>query len=358
MGSGRPLYRIILQSSHIALETFVRDDGPFRWKRIELGSFKDEIAGCDYQSSEATILGVSVLQLILNNGKAEKFFTLAGETKSCNITFNPEVPLKLLRGIFDIRYIRNEAHKPRLEMDRDRLNALCHEAYNPVREKLGWGEPKDTSVCYRITNDVIEAAVSLEFKDYLDRVALHFPFIYPAQLDKVSAEICELFPQNADPVIKLLKKTKGRGHLASISLTEVYGELMVCLANHHKQRLRVEAWKFALLLESPNEPRMLARLERLDYREKRTPFLFNDLTSGDVQAMFYPDTSTIRVVCQREEDKLPAEQASFVVDPEYLLSLYLLLSRLREDKAEFSRLWEEATVTPTQNIFDSLYIHD
>lgn len=103
---------------------------------------------------------------------------------------------------------------------------------------------------------------------------------------------------------------------------------------------------------------MLARLERLDYREKRTPFLFNEHSKGDVHAMFYPQTSTIRVICKREEDKIPGEQATFVIDPDYALSLYLLLTRMRQDKDQFARLWEEATVKPETNLFDSLYIQD
>lgn len=356
MGSCRPLYRLILRSSELVLEALTPDGNPFRWKRIELGSFRDEILESGYQPGVKTFHGLALILLALNNVKGGKFFTLAGEPKSCNITYNPEHPMNLLKGVFGLRYISNEQQKPRIKMDRDRLLVLCHEAYAPVREKLGWGEPKDTDVSYRITNDVIESAESLDCKDYLERLAIKFPIILPEQLAKIIAGIDEQFPEDAPLVSKLLKKTKGRGHLASASLAEVYGELMVCIANHHKQRLRVEAWKFALLLESPEKPLMLARLERLDYREKRTPFLFNDLTSGNVQAMFYPETSTIRVVCQREEDKSPAQQASFIIEPEYLLSLYLLLSRLREDKAEFTRLWEDATVTPTQNIFESLYI--
>lgn len=352
------LYRLLVRTQGFSVEMLHATAPPFHWREYTPEKIRDRIKANRYRPDDMSWLDLAIIIHSVSGDKACKFFALASEARSQNLVYEPERANRLLK-LFTDRLI-NDNDKPkereRKRMDPDRLYDLFTEAFTPIRQKLGWGDGGDTKKSYNVTEDVIKMAASKECKEYLGRLTVQYPHIFPDRLQKIAADLARDYPLEGKQVLDALKKTGNRRHFASLSLTDERGELMVCLANHHKQRLRVEAWKFALLLESPAEPKMLAQLERLDYRERRTPFLFNDLSRGDVHAMFFPDNSVIRVICKREEDKLPDEQATFYIEPDYALSLYLLLTRMRQDQEQFTRLWEEATVTPKEDLFDSLYI--
>lgn len=346
------LYRMRVSNAGFFIEALGGKVPPFRWREHSLAGATKRASGNEYRLYDDLCFDLAVMVLKLTSKKAAAFFDLTGEPRSINTRYNPDS----LRDTF-----RNYAKalgkttprkgEERITLDFERLTALFAEAYGPIRRKLGWGDPLPTDYHYSITPDVIAAAGETACRDYLEQIGALFQYIFPDVYGKLEAKLASDYPGELKEVRKALKQSKSRNHLSSLSLADIRGETMVCIANHHKQRLRLEAWKFLALMDKPDSTKMIARLERTDYREKSSSFLFCDRTTGDVHAVFKPKHSTIHVVCEREEDKVPDEIAEFVIDPDFALCMYMLLSRLRRDKEEFTRLWEEANIQATYDPF-------
>lgn len=351
-------YRLLVRTQGFNVEALTEKTPPFRWRTYSLKQIVKKIKKGRYRLDEMSGFDLAIIILSSGSEAAGKFLALVSESKSHNLVYEPKRAIKHLEESFELRVHKDDKPKvkEKIKMDAERLYDLFSEAFTPIRQKLGWGDGGDVEKCYHITDDVIEVAATPESTEYLEMQSTRYPYIFPDRLQAITNELQQNFLFDAKQIIRALKATGNRRHFASLSLTDERGELMVCLANHHKDCLRVEAWKFALLLESPKESKMLAQLERLDYREKRHPFVFNKSTHGDVHAMFLPERSVIHVICKHEDVKKLDDKATFYIEPDYALSLYLLLKRVRQDKEQFTRLWEEATTEPKDDLFDSLYI--
>lgn len=350
------LYRMRTRPAGFFVEYLADKTPTFRWRELTLIGATKRVYENRHQRYDDLSFDLAAMVLKLTSEKATAFFELTGEPRSINAKYNPCI----LKGTFRnhakaFNKITPKKGEKRISVNFERLNALFTEAYQPVRTSLGWGDPLPTDYHYSITPDVEAAAYSEECKEYIERIKANYQYIFPDVYEKLEAKLASDFPDELKEVRKALKQSKSRNHLSSLSLADIRGETMVCIANHHKQRLRLETWKFLALLDDPDATKMIARLERTDYREKTSSFLFCDRTTGNVHAIFKPKRSTIHVVCQRDEDKVPDEIAEFVIDPDFALCMFMLLSRLKQDKEEFTRLWEEANIQATYDPFEDKF---
>jgi hypothetical protein len=240
----------------------------------------------------------------------------------------------------------------------ERLTKLINEALKSLREELNLPTVDPVASSYAITEDVIASASTEVCKMELERLSAIPGRIYQAHFAKISADLQKDFPAEAKTVIKVFADTQTREHLSAMSLSTERSTLLVTLANIDGQLIKMEGWKFTKLLESPGEALHLETLvQKRSYNEPPPLLAFNHNKSGDVVAQFDTEESTLRVTCLGE-NKAPADNATFILDIDYALCIYMTLKRLRHDKERFDRLREAAEATiaddnPFKKMFSS-----
>jgi hypothetical protein len=213
-----------------------------------------------------------------------------------------------------------------------------------------------------IDDRVLASGMSEHCRNELEKyvVRIGSSLLYPKEFNSLITFLKQNFPEEAKGVLSVIKKTKTREHLAALSLaTEGSSEeeIFVSIVNTHGQDLTIEAWKFCALFEDHAHPHRLGTLGRKkDYREPNDPFSFNNNKSGDVLAQFVPATSTLHVFCQNSQDAGIADKATFIIDIDYALCIYITLKQLREDRERFNRLKEKADMSVPSDLFKSLHL--
>ena len=233
------------------------------------------------------------------------------------------------------------------------LNASFKTAFIDLKEELGFPNKNGYEFCYEIQDRILVKA-SPDCKKYLEQ-RRQTKFLYEEKFDDIKKDLKDKFSDEADAIIKEIKKTKSRQHLSAISLSTDYGETFVHIVNPHNKQIKMEAWKFLNLLEDPEKPKLLYDFEAFESHKYNHKFIFNTRTDGRVEGAFYRENSTLR--CTRFEQKKtnqgeqfsiklgePIGSANFMLDTDYLFCLYTVLKKLKDDKIRFDELREKAAV--------------
>lgn len=248
------------------------------------------------------------------------------------------------------------------KMDLKQLRAILAGALSELRQKLSLSDCNPVEYSYMIDDRVLANEMTEHCRNELERFVdrNRSSLIYPKEFNSLKNHLNQHFPQEAKKVLSVIEATKTREHLAALSLSTegATGEdLFVSIVNTHGELLMVEAWKFCALIEEHAQPQRMGTLGRKkDYREPNDPFSFNDNKFGDVLAQFIPATSTLHVVCQNSQDASIADKATFIIDIDYALCIYITLKQLREDRERFNRLKEKADMSVPSDLFDNLHL--
>lgn len=276
-----------------------------------------------------------------------KHYLAAAFTPEYLEKYSPELALK----------VRNRAKLTSEEKDEyDRIVMEFIDVYNqamaPVKAELGFPPITPVKYVYSIPGEVIKSAN--DCKAYLLRM-LPYGELTEHILNKVQHELRRDFPDEAEAVLAKIKKTATRDHLSAISVESKDGQLVVSIVNVRSQLLTMEGWKFLELIKNHGEPISLGDLDRKGNWEAEPILTFSNNRAGELIAVYTANDSTIRVVCQREQNnknatKFTPDKAAFVLDQDYLLCLYIAILQLKQNKQRFDELREKAVTKAAPNL--------
>lgn len=254
--------------------------------------------------------------------------------------------------------VRKRAKLTDEEKDKyDRIVMQFIDVYNhamaPVKKELGFPPTTPDTYAYSISEEVIKSA-SNGCKAYLQQM-LPYGVLTQHILDKVQQDLCRDFPDEAEAILAKIKRTATRDHLSAISVESKDGQLVVSVVNVRSQLLTMEGWKFLELIKNHGEPISLGDLDRKGNWEAEPILTFSNNRAGELIAVYTANDSTIRVVCQREQNnknatKYTPDKAAFVLDQDYLLCLYIAILQLKNNKIRFDELREKAVTKAAPNL--------
>lgn len=228
---------------------------------------------------------------------------------------------------------------------------MLDEAFIDLKKKLGITEQKDFEFSYTLSDDVLAHAESSDTLQYLEQKQAQQSQSYLSikQFENICSDLEQRYPEEAERIIAHFKETKSRDHIAAISLTTEYGQTFISIASAENQYVKMEGWKFIRLIEDHDTTLRLHEFQKRRGNQPADPFEFNMNTEGIVVGQFNLTESCIHINCA-DKDKPQTQvhdNSTFNVDTSYILCLYTILKRLREDKERFDRLEEKAKTTPS-----------
>jgi|GEM_PF-5328318 len=240
-------------------------------------------------------------------------------------------------------YLNGQMGGREMKYDNEALEKLLTDAFQPLRAELGWPEKNTTTWAYQITERAIDAATSDKAKGTL-RQTVPFGILFQYDLNRLEERLKVDAPDDVKNVMKVVRGTVSRDHLALISLTaNGEGELVVKIVNDDKKRLFMPAWKLVDLIEHAGATRKVFTFPEYYNRERNPAVVFNQEAVGDVVGEFDPAQGLLTVMTFQGSAKKPTSgRTEFYLDPDYLLALWVVLKRTREDSRRYQELLEMA----------------
>jgi hypothetical protein len=348
-----PLYRILPGRDGFVLEDVSLSNSNLHRRVASIDLLRHVVNGQGaHDNVHRNAFFFASLILFAGEDSQQRTFVRRSGRRHRNIKGNFKTCYVLLRELW-------MQHQP--STDSSMINTLLKSAMDPVRKGLALPDINPVEYSYAITPEVLATVNDPRCEKELERIAsASGGLLYPQDLDHVKNELVKLLGEDkARKVIQVLRATETREHLSALSITatrEAAGELYVSLANPAGEALTLEGWKFVKLIEKRDTPHRLATLSQLRYRGADSLFAFKANKTGEVLAQFKTESSVIVVISRDEESQQVSDRASFIIDLDYALCVYLALKRLREDKERFARLKEQADTTVQCDSFDSLFI--
>ena len=242
-------------------------------------------------------------------------------------------------------------------MKYDDLTTLIRETFAPIKAKLGLPADDPVMFSYTVPDNAANPA-SAECRAYLKRLKPHgllTEHYFKRACEKLRAD----FPEDATPIIEAISQTKHREHLSAISLTTKDGQLVVSIVNQRGDLVSMEGWKLLRLVDEHDTPLTLGSLDRKGPWQPEPLLELSKNKSGDLIGVYTAEDSTLQVVCRQEtttnQGKVSTatpDRAAFMLDQNYLVSLYVAIAQLKEDKKRFEELREQAEARKAVNIDD------
>lgn len=272
-------------------------------------------------------------------------------------TYDTKIIIKLRKG--------TKLSKKEL-MQYDELTNLIRETFAPIKQKLNLPATNPVMHSYTIPDPLLKT-VSKPCQDYLKRVRTQ-GMLTEKRLAELQAKLTADFPDEAVMLIDKITETKSREHLAAISLNSKNGQLVVSIVNQRGDLLSMEGWKLLRLIDEHGTPLNLGDLGRTGSWQPEPLLALNGNRNGELIGVYTADDSTIQIVCREEKhnakgavSKGTPDRAAFILDQDYLVSLYVAIAQLKEDKQRFEQLREEAEAKKAINVDDlfdpGLFIH-
>lgn len=247
------------------------------------------------------------------------------------------------------------------QMRYDDLKNLISETIAPIKAKLGLPAEDPVQWSYAIPESLI-AKVDGDCRDYLKRLRTQ-GILTEHLFAKCCAKLRADFPEQAAAIISTIAETRNREHLSAISFDSIDGQLVVSIVNQRGDLFTLEGWKLLRLIEEHETVLTIGSLDRKGSWQPEPLLKLSNNRAGELVAVYTAHDSTLQVVCRQEnvtaQGKVRTatpDRASFVLDQTYLVSLYVAILQLKEDKTRFEALREEAEAKKAANIdelFDS-----
>lgn len=237
----------------------------------------------------------------------------------------------------------------------DTIDSILDHAFTGLRSKLGFPEKDLFEYSYEITDELIASFDKSQCKGFLIQLRSD-GFLYEDDLEKIKETLKNKCSTDWEGIVSTIESTESRDHLSAVSINTEDEEIFVHIVNPHGKHIKMEGWKFLLLIDLGGEPRLLYDFGKSRFRDPLPFFKFNNCKDGRVEGMFNPKTSSLHVICFEKNPDERKDTAIFILDTTYTLCLYSALRKLKEDKSRFRRLREQAeTAVADRGIFDSLY---
>ena len=245
---------------------------------------------------------------------------------------------------------KTEINELKRKIPKDEFKGLFEDAFLDIKKKLGVPASNDSEFSYRISQEVLAQTTTPECLEYLEKMQAQQAqeYLDINEFQKICAELEQRFPEETEEIITTFTNTKSRDHIAVFSLTTEYGQTFVSIANAENQHIKMESWKFIRLVEENGTTVTLHSFSKDRRNLPAEPFEFNHNKEGRVVGRFNVTGSNIQINCADEDNPQNKvhDNATFNVDTSYILCLYTILKRLRQDKEKFDRLLEKAKTKP------------
>lgn len=241
------------------------------------------------------------------------------------------------------------------QMRIEELTTLIHEIFAPIKQRLGLPLETPMMYSYVIPEAVINRA-SEGCRSYLARIKTRQPLTMPAY-HQVCTKLRRDFAQDAEGIIEGMER--GREHLSAISMNSTDGQMIVSIVNQRGDMVSMEGWKLLRLIDEHDTALELGTLDRRGNWEPKPILAFNNNTSGAIIALYTGNDSTLQVICRQDtvtnsggSRKGIPDKAVFILDQDYLVSVYVAIAQLKNDKKRFEELREAAEARKAVNIED------
>ncbi|MCK5687568.1 hypothetical protein KAJ27_25765 [bacterium] len=344
--NNEPILRIRSDPEYFTINKINLKKKKLHWKSLSISEIYDQWKKNSGENFNQTRFDFYLSCMVLM--KADPYQRRVVERKTSKGARN--IPFKL-EGVF--KYL-NKAMKDATNIKISMLNSVFEAAFTKLKEDLGFSKKNPYEFCYEITDRILTKA-SPECKSYLERQR-RTKFLFEEKFQEIKKDIEKKFSKEEDEdIIREIRRTKDRKHLSAIALSTEYGETYVLIVNPHNKQIKMEAWKFLKLLEDPETPKLLYDFEAFDTNKYNHKFIFNTRTDGRVEGAFFRENSTLRCTRFEQEKKKRGEQlqirlkdpighANFMLDTDYILCLYTVLKKLKDDKIRFDELREKADI--------------
>lgn len=232
----------------------------------------------------------------------------------------------------------------------NQLQKQVNEAVAAAMAALSWPGVSTSRWSYHVTDEVLDVATAGGCGEYFHVLAGQR--FFAADLEKIETALLDQ-TFDAASVMGALRATRTDEHLAMISLSaDEEGSLFVTVVAPEGHHLKVAADRFTALVEHNEQPRKLFAFPARGSRES-IPCAFNSNNTGDVIGQLQVESMKLDVACCQTVGihSNMLDRSCFFLDPEYLLCLWLVLNRLKQDRARFSQLKSFAEATVTFNPF-------
>ena len=235
------------------------------------------------------------------------------------------------------------------------LNCILEDAFVDLRKKLGFPEKDCFEYFYEITDELVASVEPGPCKDFLMQQQSNGVF-FSDGLQMIQDSLKKECSSDHEAIISALEKNKSTEHLSAISINTEEEEVFVHIVNPDGKHIKMEGWKFLLLIDPGKTPRLLYDFGKSSFRDPPPLFLFNNCKEGKVVGIFHPESSLIHISCFIKNPNDPKDNARFRIDMNYCLCLYTILRKLKDDKVRFTRLREQAEINVEDvGIFEGLF---
>lgn len=267
-----------------------------------------------------------------------------------------EVEHDLTRSVKGFKEMDGETQKGAesgMALEKEKLEALLHEALAGMRKELEFPSVNPTRWSYEISDDFVESIEDPECRAFL--VAMQTAYkkpIFQETFEKISERLLK-YPSGAK-VRERLEATRTREHLSAVATISEEGDAYLGAVNPDGQLVRMRASTFLNLVERHGSPMCIADLDGFWPRGSKPKAGLNRHREGMVVGKFSPAMSKLDVNCTVGKEETCRDQATFLIDPDDVVLHYVVLRRLRDDKARFDRLRDlaECMVVPDPHNLD------
>eukprot|EP01156_Anaeramoeba_ignava_P020539 Anaeramoba_ignava/c16233_g1_i2.p1 GENE.c16233_g1_i2~~c16233_g1_i2.p1 ORF type:complete len:362 (+),score=12.94 c16233_g1_i2:108-1193(+) len=269
--------------------------------------------------------------------------------KSRNIRFKTESIYKYLsKALKELK----KANTDKFEQIQSRLN----DSLADIKKLLGMPVEAPFEYSYIMTDEVIaEADNDQACREYLSDEQTDEFLTYKQYKDLIK-KVQKKFPDKANAISRALYKTQNKEHLSIFSIDVDDGVTYIHIVSPDKDQIRLESHKFIALVEEAGEALHLHKFEKRSYKDQPDKFIFNNNSKGTVEGLFHPQTSTLQVICYEKSRRNPDDNVAFILDNSYVVSLYIMLKKLKNDQTKFEMLKEKAdTNIANKDVFESLF---
>lgn len=269
--------------------------------------------------------------------------------KSRNIRFKTESIYEYLwKALKELK----KANTDKFEQIQSRLN----DSLADIKKLLGMPVEAPFEYSYIMTDEVIaEAGNDQACRKYLSDEQT-CEFLTHKQCQHLLKKLVEKFPDKAGRIRIALHKTRSKEHLSIFSIDVEDGVTYIHIVSPDKDQLKLESHKFIALIEEAGTALRIHEFGKRSYQDPPEKFIFNNHTEGKVEALYRPDTSILQVICYKKKDKGADENVVFILDSSYVVCLYIMLKKLKNDQIKFEMLKEKAdTNIENRDVFDEIF---
>lgn len=306
-----------------------------RYRRIRFAKNRTHVERADR--------GVFIAAALLQEGERLQRGVIGRKLKkgTRNIGNKTGRPVRLLGLAMEPELMASGTRKEKNGVIRE-LKEELHGVVQRTCEEVGLKGGLPSPYSWVITDDVMDVADDNGCADYF--TGIEGQRFLPLDVVKIESAIRGEYPDAANTVIAALHATKNLDHLSMISFEPSQeGRTFVTVMDPKGHHLKIEAQCLVEMIDHWGESKRLFVFPKPGGREVFESS-FNDRKEGEVIGKITTETMMLEVACCVGNGSIlnVVDKARFYLDPEYLLCLWMVLTRTSSDEQRYRKLKAKA----------------